>query len=297
MNLILIPYFFFLIVWLYVLYKNPYFFTGPPMVQEFKYSSDGYKGGKIPKIIYTYWNDPENIPETVVKCIDSWKRYNPDYKIMIIDSKNIRDFIPFDITKLKYAVSQQKIADFLRIYLLAKNGGIWLDSTIYLNHDLDWINEYQINENSEYVGYYLDEFTTNKNFPVIENWFMACIPGSKFMKNWCDEFFHINDFDTIKDYIKSIEKTTDFQNIDSTEYLTMHCCAQKVLQNSQDGDRYSLSLLIAEKGPFLYNVYGGWWKIIAIPKYFMCDFLHTPVVKFRGGERNFIEQSGFYNFL
>jgi hypothetical protein len=298
MNLLLIPCLFFLLLWCYVLFKNPHFFYGPPNTEEFKYSSsDTKKEGKIPKIIYTYWNDPENIPETVSKCIDSWKRYNPDYKIVIINSKNIKEFIPFDITKLKHATSQQKIADFLRICLLAQNGGIWLDSTIYLNHNLDWINEYQANEDSEYVGYYLDEFTTNKEFPVIENWFLACIPGSKFIQDWCNEFLHINDFDTIGEYIKSIEKITDFQAIDSTEYLTMHCCAQKILQNPPGGEKYKLSLLKAEYGPFLYNVYGGWFKIIAIPQYFLFDFLHTPVVKFRGPERTFIEIVGLNNFL
>ena len=54
----------------------------------------------IPKKIWTFW-DNTNLPDTVVKCIDSWHRYNPDYEITVLSKASIKDYLPEkDIYKL-----------------------------------------------------------------------------------------------------------------------------------------------------------------------------------------------------
>ena len=50
----------------------------------------------IPKIIHYCWFGNSELPEKDQKCIDSWKKYCPDYKIIRWDKSN------YDITKNHY---------------------------------------------------------------------------------------------------------------------------------------------------------------------------------------------------
>ncbi len=248
------------------------------------------KTSKIPNVIYTYWHE-NNLPTFVKKCINSWKRHNPSYDIIIINKDNISKYIPFDIFKLKYPKTHQKVANFIRIYILSHYGGIWIDSTIYLNKSLDWIHSYQVYENSEFVGFFINSTHENKmilNTPIIENWFMASIPNSEFMKDWNDFYFTINNYNNEDEYLNFVRKTTDLSGIDAPGYLTMHVACQYILQNSNK--KYKLSLLDAVKGPFLYLCNKKWPSfdhLLSVIIYFRGT--ESPIVKYRGPERQFIE--------
>ena len=251
---------------------------------------------KIPNVIYTYWHTEEK-PKLVQKCINSWKRHNPTYKIIVLSKNNIRNYIPFDIDSLRFANTQQQKSDFIRIYLLSKNGGIWLDSTIYLNQSLDWINAYQYNENSEFIGYKINGFTQLDNSPVVENWFMACIPNSIFMNDWKNTFYSINAYNTIDDYVNSIKLNTDIQKIYNPHYLTMHIACQYILQNSENKNFYKLSLLEAEKGPYLYLDKMNWNNFYLIPIIIIHKAKESPVIKYRSCERSIIEKYNLTVFI
>lgn len=41
----------------------------------------------VPKIIHYCWFGPKEIPEMEQKCIASWKKVLPDYKIMFWNAK------------------------------------------------------------------------------------------------------------------------------------------------------------------------------------------------------------------
>lgn len=47
----------------------------------------------IPKIIHYCWFGSADIPEKDLKCIESWKKFCPDYEIRRWDERN------YDITK------------------------------------------------------------------------------------------------------------------------------------------------------------------------------------------------------
>ena len=50
----------------------------------------------IPKLIHYCWFGRNPLPESVVKCIESWKKYCPDYNIIQWNEDN------YDITKNKF---------------------------------------------------------------------------------------------------------------------------------------------------------------------------------------------------
>lgn len=269
-------------------YKEKFKYSKSP---EFIYGTKEYSN--IPNIIFSFWND-ENYPETVKKCIKSWQKYNPLYTIHMVTFNNLHKYLNIDITKLKQIKTIHQQSDLIRLCLLQKYGGIWLDATIYLNNSLNWIHACQSTTNCEYVGYYIDAFTKNYKYPVIENWFIASIPNSKFIQDWLIKFYEINNFESVDDYINDIKLTTDLQKIDNPVYLSMHSACQYILQNNNI--HYNLCLFKAEDGPFLYNKFIN-WDINKLHEYFKNKRLQTCVVKFRGCERTFIETHKLYNQL
>ena len=84
----------------------------------------------IPKIIHYCWLSGDPYPELISKCIQSWKVYLPDYQFVLWDREKA-DAI--DSKWLKEAIESKKYAfaaDFIRIYALLKNGGIYLDADV-----------------------------------------------------------------------------------------------------------------------------------------------------------------------
>lgn len=248
----------------------------------------------IPNVIYTYWHDT-NLPLTVQSCIQTWKRYHPDYTIHLITKDTLSEFVPVSISSSwVHATTPQRFTDFIRLYLLSKNGGIWMDASIRLNRRLDWVHAYQRAEKSEYVGFTINLFKKT-DVPVIDSWFMASVPNSMFMNNWYDTFNHINTYKTVEMYVDHLAKTTDFQGIEREDayYLAIHVAALSILKNPN----YSLSLLVAENGPFLYLAKTRLLLFYLPFIIYIFRGTESPIIKYRGGERQFLEKWGMSRFL
>ncbi|OXQ72000.1 glycosyltransferase family 32 protein, partial [Klebsiella pneumoniae] len=81
----------------------------------------------IPKIIHCIWLGGRELPALEKKCIESWSIYNPDYKIIIWDEKNL----VIDDPEYKSAYLKKQwayCADLARMRLLYEYGGIYLDT-------------------------------------------------------------------------------------------------------------------------------------------------------------------------
>ncbi|WP_316786282.1 glycosyltransferase family 32 protein [Pedobacter frigiditerrae] len=92
---------------------------------------------KIPKIIHYCWFSGEELPIFLKDCIDSWKRVMPDYKIRLWDANSFDfDTVPF----VKEAFSVKKwafVADYIRLYALYTEGGIYFDSDVMVFKPFD----------------------------------------------------------------------------------------------------------------------------------------------------------------
>lgn len=84
----------------------------------------------IPKKIHYCWLSDEPLPQDVKNYIDGWRKIMPDYEIKKWDRKAINlDEHPF----AKEAFEHKKYAfaaDYIRVYALYKEGGIYLDSDV-----------------------------------------------------------------------------------------------------------------------------------------------------------------------
>ena len=96
---------------------------------------------EAPKIIWTcWWQGEENLPPVVKECIDSIRKHCPDYELRIITAANMRDYVElpdYIVQKHKKGyIPRAHLADILRMALLVKYGGIWLDATVFLTAPL-----------------------------------------------------------------------------------------------------------------------------------------------------------------
>lgn len=91
----------------------------------------------IPKVIHYCWFSEDSFPPKIAECIASWKRHMPDYQIKRWSAKN------FDINAVKLvreAYNAKKWAfatDYIRLYALYNEGGIYLDSDILLHQNIE----------------------------------------------------------------------------------------------------------------------------------------------------------------
>ncbi|MBQ4646383.1 MAG: hypothetical protein IJB79_03445 [Candidatus Gastranaerophilales bacterium] len=91
---------------------------------------------KEAKIIWQYWHQGEkNAPEIIKKCLESTKRHYPDYQINVLSFETIKDYIELP-QRFYWLLKNKKIStahfsDILRLNLLSKYGGIWIDATMY----------------------------------------------------------------------------------------------------------------------------------------------------------------------
>lgn len=91
----------------------------------------------IPKVIHYCWFGRGPKPELALKCIESWKKWCPDYQIIEWNEDN------FDINSNRYvkeAYEAKKYAfvtDYVRLYAMYTVGGIYMDTDVMVLKSLD----------------------------------------------------------------------------------------------------------------------------------------------------------------
>lgn len=237
----------------------------------------------IPRKIWTYWNS-DSLPPIIEKCIGQWKKHCTNYKITILSPSNLKEYIHEDILSLPMSTTPQRTSDFVRIHVLEKHGGIWADASLLLTESLDWIHEF----NTDIVVYSIDNIINKKKYPVLENWFIACIPHCDFIQKWKTEFMNINKFISPELYLNDVKsRGTDLNSIFCTPYLSMHVAAQYVLQIQ--GTLSTMKVLDAREGPYRHLRFNSRPLSFeeGIPN--LCKDDIQPVVKFRGIDRSYMK--------
>lgn len=95
----------------------------------------------IPKIIHYCWFGGGPIGEADRKCIESWQKFCPDYRIMRWDETNFDlDCSPY-VRQAYDAGRYAFVSDYVRLAVLYRYGGIYLDTDVELVKPLDELLE------------------------------------------------------------------------------------------------------------------------------------------------------------
>lgn len=129
----------------------------------------------IPKVIHYCWFGRGPMPKLALKCIESWKKYCPDYVIKEWNEDN------FDIDMYPYvreAYNARKFAfvtDVVRLYALYHEGGIYMDTDVEVIKPLDSLLAY-------------DAVSGFESEAQIQTGLMACRDGHPLFKELLDEY-------------------------------------------------------------------------------------------------------------
>lgn len=94
-----------------------------------------------PVIWIMWWQGYSNMPPIVKACFESVKNHiSENVKVILLTKDNYSDYVDipdYIIDKVeKKIISLTHLSDIIRMACIADNGGIWLDSTIYVTKDI-----------------------------------------------------------------------------------------------------------------------------------------------------------------
>lgn len=91
----------------------------------------------IPKIIHYCWFGGSPLPKDVQKCIESWRKYCPDFEIIEWNEKNF-DYTQYRFSNEAYKVKEWAfVSDVARLHAVYEYGGIYLDTDVEVIKSLD----------------------------------------------------------------------------------------------------------------------------------------------------------------
>lgn len=163
----------------------------------------------IPKTIHYIWFGRNPLPEDAIRCIESWKKYCPDYEIKEWNEEN------FDVNACDYIKEAYKakkwafVSDYARLSVLVEYGGIYMDT------DVEVVKP-------------LDRFLSLKGFSGFENekdvptGIMACEKDHPFFKRLLKEYDSLHFIDANGNY----DMTTNVTRI------TNACVAAGLIRNN-----------------------------------------------------------------
>lgn len=248
----------------------------------------GDNDGGIPRVIWTYW-DADEVPRVVQLCIESWKRHNPSHKVVVLGPHNLAESVPeLDLEGYSYAKTPQRIADFIRLHVIKKHGGVWVDASFLMNSSIEFVHQ-EGAKGADLVGFYIDGFTSHCDYPVIENWFFAAKKECPFVAKWLEQFEKTNEHD---DYVAyALANGVNLQKIADPNYLTMHVAAQYVMQKlmTPEDIKRQLRLFRAEDGPLKFLTDNDWDAARAINAVCGDNGNDYALVKLRSHERKELE--------
>lgn len=146
----------------------------------------------IPKIIHFCWLSNEPYHPLIEDCMDSWNRYLSDYKFKLWNRDS------FDINSVKWvkeAYDAKKYAfaaDYIRLYALYTEGGIYLDSDVMVYKSFNDLLNLQYFIGQDFVGA-----------------FEPAIIGAEKGLKWIKE---VMDFYTDRDFINP-DETLNIKNL------------------------------------------------------------------------------------
>jgi len=158
------------------------------------------------KTVFTFWEPKESIPAYIKLCMQTWKKFLPDYKIIILDYSNLFEYIDkncYDkILFKKFNLAKQ--ADAIRCAVLKQHGGIWLDSDSIITSDK-----------------FKELMEINSDFVLIQQHisFIKAVKNSQILNLWENEIKErIKIFKNFKLFYKFFDKPA-YKNLKNWDYL------------------------------------------------------------------------------
>lgn len=124
--------------------------------------------------VWTYW-EGESVPSLVQKCQASWRRHLPEesYAIHFLTPES-EELASLSFPSTFDEIQPAQRADLIRLRLLEKYGGLWMDASVYLTEPLAWM--------AKNVVFFFQ--IPGQDYP--ESWFIYSPDPNLAMGSWAD---------------------------------------------------------------------------------------------------------------
>ena len=220
----------------------------------------------FPKIVWMYWEQGfENAPYAVQCCVQSVQHYAKGYEIHLLDEKNLANYITPPRQSYSVKLPTQCISDLYRVMLLEKYGGVWIDSTVFLNADLD-----------DFLAPYQGDFFCCfrwKNKKSMSSWFLCASNESYVAKRQREEFERLIFSES---FIQENQKYFDNWKF-SPNYFSFHKVFDELVQNDKEFSSLVNAMPYLDSYPLIRFAYHGWNKEMSPEQ--KNSLLKAPLVK------------------
>jgi hypothetical protein len=238
--------------------------TMPEIMRKLPISDEEYI---LPRVIYGYWDNLEG-NDIIQAHINTWYRnVAPDWKVEFITKKNIHEYVDSDFLEKFKNIDAVRFSDFLRVYLLSKNGGVWMDgATIMINGGfLEKYRDEMIEKKADILIYEFSDHSKPEQ-PYLENWFLMAPKNSLFITDLYSEFTKSHDMGYLKYKNEVLAPKISFENSmgdGSGTYHMQHGIIHYLLKennnkNNNKKSKYNMIIKDANESMFKAQKINNW---------------------------------------
>ena len=172
------------------------------------------------KKIWFYWSKGFNdCPRIVKTSLTSLKKYSENFEINYLCEKTVWNFISNKINKKTWKLmSEQHRSDYIRISLLEKYGGLWIDATVIIMSSLESILKDKLNS-----GFFC--LNWDKKDSLLINNKKHNVGKNRVIASWL--FYADKDNEIIKNLRKEI---VDFWNSENSSSFIKNTILRKIFR-------------------------------------------------------------------
>lgn len=289
----IIFYIYFILFYIFFRNKNEILLEEIDNISHFNFK----KNCPIPKIIWIYWHD-DKIPKFIKLCIDRIKFLHPDYDVRLLNKYTVNDFLDLKIDILEKIMPLANLSDLIRLSLLYKYGGVWMDASIILEKNIE---EFFLIENNEQdlIAFYNKFQSTNINLPVIESWMLAAPPKSNFIAKWLEYYSPVSILGSAG-LFKKFSVRSDFKDVckglGNPEYLIVYIACRIAYEEMLN--KSNIILYPCDNTAFSVQIHSKWKIRKCIVNFYVRNkFIRSPIYKLTSVERNYLSSLKKFNMI
>ncbi|MCS8561651.1 MULTISPECIES: capsular polysaccharide synthesis protein [Weissella] len=174
--------------------------------------------------VWVYWNSErvEDAPLPIQAAVRSIKRAFRTKRVVVLNDSNLEKYItiPQDILTKKEngVISLAMFSDIVRLNLLIKHGGIWLDSTVLVEDDIENTKIYKAIDDSKLFFFQNLRPGRMGNSIYLSSWLISA---------WSNDPTMIKTLDIVNDYISGVHSKWQI-----ADYFLLHIVWHLVFENN-----------------------------------------------------------------